>query len=94
MMVCSWKSKEDSIFPVGVKVVKGTFRRHEVIRITDLRGDLVGFGVSNFASSELSPICEMRSSQITANTQIGPNRVMDKDWMVAGPRLQRIISGA
>jgi PUA domain len=85
--------RRTSLFPVGVKQVVGVFSRGEVIPIVDLTERTVGFGVSNFVSDELRRIMGQRSNEIFARTGIAPNRVMDNDLLLVGPRFVNVEKG-
>jgi PUA domain len=86
--------KGSSLFPVGVTAVRGFFKRSEVIAIKNIQNRVIAFGVTNFDSAEIEEIRGMRFSEIATNRKVEPNRIMDKDFMVAGLRYQRILSDA
>jgi glutamate 5-kinase len=83
-------SRRNSLFPVGVKVVDGTFSRGDVVAIGDLKGDVMGAGVSNFDSSDLRQIIGLRTDDIGRRSHIAPNRVMDNDLLAFGERHKRL----
>lgn len=83
-------SRRASLFPVGVRSTRGEFQRGDVVGIADVTGRLIGIGVSNYSSRELSQIARLRSEDIASRTTIAPNRVVDNDWTIVDKRFFNI----
>lgn len=56
--------KGSSLLPKGVKKVKGTFHRGDVIQIMNEKGMEVGYGIVNYDSEDLERILGRHSSEI------------------------------
>ncbi|MCS7299833.1 MAG: glutamate 5-kinase [Spirochaetia bacterium] len=56
--------KKKSLLPVGVKEVKGKFSVGDPIFITDLNGNNIAIGITNYSSSEVSKIKGKRTYEI------------------------------
>ena len=83
---CMALEKRRSLFPVGVKLVTGSFDSDAIVDILNLKGERIGVGASNFSSEELKRVAGLRQ-QIKAVTGMIANRVMDDDLIVVGRRL-------
>jgi glutamate 5-kinase len=53
----------NSLLPVGVKAVKGIFRRGEVVACLDGKGRIIAKGLINFDHSEAQKLCGKTSAQ-------------------------------
>jgi glutamate 5-kinase len=53
----------NSLLPVGVKAVKGIFRRGEVVACLDGKGQVIAKGLINFDHSEAQKLCGKTSAQ-------------------------------
>jgi glutamate 5-kinase len=53
----------NSLLPVGVKAVKGIFRRGEVVACLDGKGQVIAKGLINFDHSEAQKLCGKASAQ-------------------------------
>lgn len=59
------KKKGSSLLPSGVKAAKGVFERGDVVEISDLKGNVIGFGQVNYGSLEIGKIKGRHSDQIS-----------------------------
>jgi glutamate 5-kinase len=57
------KRGSNSLLPVGVKAVKGIFRRGEVVACLDGKGQIIAKGLINFDHSETQKLCGKTSAQ-------------------------------
>jgi glutamate 5-kinase len=57
------KKGGNSLLPVGVKAVKGIFRRGEVVACLDGKGRIIAKGLINFDHSEAQKLCGKTSAQ-------------------------------
>jgi glutamate 5-kinase len=57
------KKGSNSLLPVGVKAVKGIFRRGEVVACLDGKGQIIAKGLINFDHSEAQKLCGKTSAQ-------------------------------
>jgi glutamate 5-kinase len=57
------KKGSNSLLPVGVKAVKGIFRRGEVVACLDGKGQVIAKGLINFDHSEAQKLCGKTSAQ-------------------------------
>ena len=57
------KKGGNSLLPVGVKAVKGIFRRGEVVACLDDKGQMIAKGLINFDHSEAQKLCGKTSAQ-------------------------------
>jgi glutamate 5-kinase len=57
------KKGDNSLLPVGVKSVKGIFRRGEVVACLDGKGRVIAKGLINFDQSEAQKLCGKTSEQ-------------------------------
>ncbi|MGK0249645.1 MAG: glutamate 5-kinase [Oleispira sp.] len=57
------KKGNNSLLPVGVKAVKGIFRRGEVVACLDGKGQIIAKGLINFDHSEAQKLCGKTSAQ-------------------------------
>lgn len=57
------KKGGNSLLPVGVKAVKGIFRRGEVVACLDGKGRVIAKGLINFDQSEAQKLCGKTSAQ-------------------------------
>lgn len=55
-----------SLLPIGVTRVEGSFRKGDLIAVTDLQGREIARGLSNYGADELSRIRGRRSREIEA----------------------------
>ncbi|MFC7666237.1 PUA domain-containing protein [Hymenobacter humi] len=44
--------KAVSLLPVGVLAIEGTFRKGDIIRLTDEKGHLLGLGIAEYGSDK------------------------------------------
>lgn len=56
--------KGSSLLPVGVKAVEGSFDRGTVLKITNLKDELIATGISNYSSEEIDLIKGRKSETI------------------------------
>ncbi|MDO4690923.1 MAG: glutamate 5-kinase [Fusobacterium sp.] len=56
--------KGSSLLPVGVKAVEGSFDRGTVLKITNLKDELIATGISNYSSEEIDLIKGRKSEAI------------------------------
>lgn len=56
--------KKKSLLPVGIKEVKGKFSVGDPIFITDLNGNNIAIGITNYSSSEVNKIKGKRTHEI------------------------------
>lgn len=57
------KKGDNSLLPVGVKSVKGIFRRGEVVACLNSKGSIIAKGLINFDHSEAQKLCGKTSEQ-------------------------------
>ena len=57
------KKGGNSLLPVGVKAVKGIFRRGEVVACLNSKGQVIAKGLINFDQSEAQKLCGKTSEQ-------------------------------
>ncbi len=62
--------EERSLHPRGVHYVKGHFKPGAVVKITDIQGDEIGLGVTNYSSKDLKQIKGLSSEEIADNIGI------------------------
>lgn len=62
--------EERSLQPRGVHYVKGHFKPGAVVKITDIQGDEIGLGVTNYSSKDLKQIKGLSSQEISDNIGI------------------------
>lgn len=53
-----------SLLPVGMTTIEGDFKRGATVLITDVDGQAIAHGLSNYSSDELTRLCGMNSAQI------------------------------
>lgn len=53
-----------SLLPVGMTTIEGDFKRGATVVITDVDGQAIAHGLSNYSSDELTRLCGMNSAQI------------------------------
>jgi glutamate 5-kinase len=58
--------KGKSLLPSGIKRIEGTFKPGDVVRVMDLKGQIVARGLVNYSSDDLEKIKGLKSSQIPA----------------------------
>lgn len=58
--------KGGSLLPAGVKEVKGSFKRGDVVAIYDSSNEKIGYGITNYSSEEADAIKGIHSNQITS----------------------------
>jgi glutamate 5-kinase len=56
--------KGNSLLPAGVRAVQGTFERGDAVIIKDLRGRVLGKGLSAYSSADAERIAGFKSSEI------------------------------
>lgn len=56
--------KNKSLLPAGIKKVEGEFERGDVIGITDLDGNVIARGLTNYASGDVTKIAGKRTSEV------------------------------
>ena len=57
------RSEERSLLPAGVRGVRGSFNRGDVIAV-ESNGELIAYGQANYGADELRKLCGARSSRI------------------------------
>lgn len=57
-------SKGNSLLPVGVKFIEGSFDRGAVLKISNLKNEIIATGISNYSSDEIEKIKEKKSEEI------------------------------
>lgn len=57
-------SKGSSLLPVGVKSIEGSFDKGTVLKITNLKNELIATGISNYSSEEIEKIRGKKSEEI------------------------------
>jgi glutamate 5-kinase len=57
------RSEERSLLPAGVRGVRGSFNRGDVIAV-ESDGELIAYGQANYGADELRKLCGARSSRI------------------------------
>lgn len=57
-------SKGSSLLPVGVKSIEGSFEKGTVLKITNLKNELIATGISNYSSEEIEKIKGKKSEEI------------------------------
>ena len=77
--VTALRERGSSLLPVGVVSFDGTFARGSVVDIRDEEGLLIGRGISNYASTDLSVVAGKRSAAFDHN---GKTEVVHSDAMV------------
>ena len=74
-----------SLLPVGVKEVKGGFKKGCVVDIRTVKGFLVGRGLSNYSSAELKEAAGHKSSELADNAalkHLANTEVIHRDQLV------------
>ncbi|MBL4797010.1 MAG: glutamate 5-kinase [Oleispira sp.] len=61
--VMALKKGGNSLLPIGVKAVKGVFRRGEVVACLSSKGQVIAKGLINFDQSEAQKLCGKTSDQ-------------------------------
>ncbi len=56
--------KGKSLLPSGIKKVEGSFKPGDVVRVMDLKGQIIARGLVNYSSEDLDKIKGLKSSQI------------------------------
>jgi glutamate 5-kinase len=74
----------NSLLPVGVTGVEGTFDVGDVVEIVNEEGELVGRGIVNYSSSDLEKIAGHKSSDLKKILGYEGNKVVvhiDNMWV-------------
>ena len=56
--------KGKSLLPVGIKSIEGNFGKGTVVKITNLKNEVIATGISNYSSVEIELIKGHRSDDI------------------------------
>lgn len=62
-----------SLLPVGIREVRGTFEKFEVVEIVDSAGEIVGKGQTNYSSEQLTGIKGLKSAELARHMGDGPS---------------------
>ena len=72
-----------SLLAVGVKTVRGTFHRGEVVRLLDEQGSVVAQGLTNYSSDDIARLAGVRSEQFADYIDyVGEPELVHRDNLV------------
>ncbi len=60
------RKQKRSLLATGIKEIEGKFQRGDVVTIYDHKGSILGCGISNYSSSDISAIRGAHSKKIAA----------------------------
>ncbi|MDR2035517.1 MAG: glutamate 5-kinase [Coriobacteriales bacterium] len=83
--VTALRKQGSSLLPVGVVSSQGSFEKGNVVDIRDEEGLLIGRGISNYSSGDLSEVAGQRSSALVNSVSLENNaktEVVHRDAMV------------
>ncbi len=63
--VFALSKQSKSLLPSGIKGVEGDFQRGEKVNLLDPRGNQIGYGISNYSSSDIAIIKGAQSEQVS-----------------------------
>jgi glutamate 5-kinase len=61
------RERGSSLLPVGVKQVEGSFVSGNAVNLKDMRGNIIGRGITHYSSDELSLAAGRKSEEIASN---------------------------
>ena len=62
--VTAVRAKERSLLPAGIREVRGTFQRGDVVSVQGQTGERIAYGITNYDSDDLRSIGGTRSTDI------------------------------
>ncbi len=83
-------TQRNSLLPVGVKKVNGSFKIGDIVVIKNTFDLTVGLGIMNFSSTELNIVKGLRSDEILSTKNITPNRICDNDRLIRPQNIEII----
>lgn len=72
-----------SLLPAGVKQVNGSFQTGDVIEVLDEHASIIGRGMVNYSSEQLSAVAGMNSDQVLQHTSVQRIEVVHRDEWIA-----------